>query len=76
MIKPTLRWGDVSSLYVVLQGGGAVLQGDVPELGVLLHAKVPDHVGVLVGFAQEVNLTIRDAGKHREKRLNLAGFFD
>ena len=32
----------------VLEGGGAQLQGDVPELSALLHAEVTDHVRVLI----------------------------
>ena len=57
----------VVAVDVVLQSGSAILQGDVTELGVLLHAKVSDDIRVFIRLPQQIHFSVGDAeagGQH------------
>ena len=55
---------------VVLQRGAAKLERDVSELPVLLHAEVPDDVGMFVGLSEEIDFAVGDAEAGSEDALH------
>ena len=53
-----------------MQRGAAKLERDVSELPVLLHAEVPDDVGMLVGLSEEIDFAVGDAEAGSEDALH------